>query len=99
MPQKARLRVRGHAHVEVGLVTAYLVALKRAYDSIVLFETLIDRAGRAPLDDRVFAYLFGWNFAGRVCPAVLDPLIDISPLVQINLPQVFRDRKDSSSRR
>jgi hypothetical protein len=47
MPQQASLRVYGHGQVEVELVAAYLGDLKHAYDSVFMFETLVDSMWRA----------------------------------------------------
>jgi hypothetical protein len=50
MPQQGRLRIHGEGEVEVELVGAYLADLKLAYDSILLFEAIIDGLERASRD-------------------------------------------------
>jgi hypothetical protein len=64
-----RPRVHAHGSVEVELVAAFLSDLKRAYDSILLFETIVDRMRRAAHDFPTSLYLFGpdfgWPLASR----------------------------------
>jgi hypothetical protein len=62
MPEQARLRVYGQGDVEVELVAAYLTDLKHAYDSVLLFETIIDGMRRAARDFPFPRYPFGLEF-------------------------------------
>jgi hypothetical protein len=71
MPEHGRLRIHGKGEVEVELVAAYLADLKRAYDSILLFESIIDGLQRAGRDLRFRIALYpiglavGWPVARR----------------------------------
>ncbi len=69
MPEQAHLRIHGHGGVEVEAAIAFLNDLKRAYDSILLFETVIDQTRRAARDFPFlrdpFASDFGWLLASR----------------------------------
>jgi hypothetical protein len=71
MPEQARLRVYGEGDIEVELVAAYLVDLKHAYDSILLFETILDGVWRAahdfpfPLYPFPLDFDFGWPMPRR----------------------------------
>jgi hypothetical protein len=68
--EQVRLRIHGEGEVEVELVAAYLMALKRAYDSILLFESIIDGLNRTAQDVPVparysFGLTIGWPVARR----------------------------------
>lgn len=69
MPTQGILRVHGHGEVEVELVIAYLADLKHAYNSIILFETIIDGLERTSRDFHSPRYPFGlyleWPAARR----------------------------------
>jgi hypothetical protein len=48
MPQQqGKILVHGQGEVEVELISAYLVGLKHAYDSVLVFESVIDGLKRA----------------------------------------------------
>jgi hypothetical protein len=66
MPEEARLRINGHGQVEVELVTAYLFDLKHAYDSILVFESVVEGMGRVPWPR--LSMVFGWPVASRRGP-------------------------------
>lgn len=59
MPQQGRLKVHGEGEIEVELVSAYLTDLKRTYDSIILFEAIVDGIDRASRDFPFPRYPFG----------------------------------------
>jgi len=61
MPQQASLKVYGHGQVEVELVAAYLGDLKHAYDSVLIFEALVDSMRRASGE-----YPSLWPFHGMI---------------------------------
>jgi hypothetical protein len=42
MPEQARLTIHGHGGIVVDFVAAYLADLKHAYDSVVVFELVIE---------------------------------------------------------
>jgi len=69
MPTQGILRVHGQGEVEVELVIAYLADLKHAYNSIILFESIIDGLERASRDFHSPRYPFGlymeWPVARR----------------------------------
>jgi hypothetical protein len=69
MPQIGRLRIHGEGEVEVELVMAFLTNLKRAYDSILLFEAIVDGLDRGSRDFPFPRYPFGfypdWPIARR----------------------------------
>jgi hypothetical protein len=69
MPTQGILRVHGQGEVEVELVIAYLADLKHAYNSIILFESIIDgleRASRAVHSPRYpFGLYMEWPVARR----------------------------------
>ena len=48
MRGQAQLRIHGHGNVEVKYTTEYLADLERAYDSVFLFESIIEDASRLP---------------------------------------------------
>jgi hypothetical protein len=60
MRRQGQLRIHGHGNVEVRYASEYLVDLERAYDSVLLFESIVDDASRLP------RYLERWN--------VVDPM-------------------------
>src|SRR5437870_8461033 len=60
MPQQAHLRVYGQGEVEVELVTAYLGDLKHAYESIIVFEAVIDGLQRTFREFPFPGQIFGW---------------------------------------
>ena len=62
MPEQARLRVYGEGDIEVELVAAYLVDLKHAYDSILLFETILDGVRHTARDFPFPRYPFPLDF-------------------------------------
>jgi hypothetical protein len=59
MPEQGRLRIHGSGEVEVELVIAYLGDLRHAYNSIILFESMIDGLERAERDFPFPRYPFG----------------------------------------
>lgn len=69
MPEQGHLRIHGHGEVEVELVISYLSDLKHAYNSIILFESIIDGLDRAARDFPFPRYPFGlyldWPVARR----------------------------------
>jgi hypothetical protein len=69
MPEQGRLRIHGHGEVEVELVISYLADLKHAYNSIILFESIIDGLERTARDIHFSRYPFGlymdWPVARR----------------------------------
>lgn len=69
MPEQGQLRIHGHGEVEIELVIAYLVDLRHAYNSIILFESIIDGLERAARDFPFPRYPFGmyldWPVARR----------------------------------
>lgn len=42
MPEQGRIRIHGHGDVEVELVAAYLLDLRHAYNSLLVFESAFD---------------------------------------------------------
>jgi hypothetical protein len=61
MPEQGSIRINGHGEVEVALVADYLRDLQHAYNSILIFETTVDRHRRF---FREFSFpLFFGNFA------------------------------------
>jgi hypothetical protein len=60
MPQQAHLRVYGQAEVEVELLTGYLSDLKHAYESIIVFENVIDGMQRAFRDAPFWGQRLDW---------------------------------------
>src|SRR5262245_57358438 len=71
MPERSHLRIHGDGEVEVELVAAYLTDLKHAYDSILVFESIIEGLGRAtrdfpyPYPRYPFGLIIGWPVARR----------------------------------
>jgi hypothetical protein len=69
MAEQSRLRIHGDGEVEVELVTAYLADLEHAYDSILLFESIIEGVRRTsrdfPFPRYQFALTVGWPVARR----------------------------------
>lgn len=69
MPETGRLRIHGEGDVPVELVIEYLADLKHAYNSIVVFESIIEGLQRASRDFPFPRYPFGlyteWPFARR----------------------------------
>lgn len=69
MPEQARLRVHGHGGVEVEFVAAYLADLKHAYESLVVFDSVVDgmrRAAREFPSPLYFATLqYAWPLSSR----------------------------------
>jgi len=59
MPEQGRLRIHGHGEIEVELVIAYLSDLRHAYNSIILFDSIIDGLERAARDFPFSRYPFG----------------------------------------
>lgn len=68
MPEQALLRVHGQGDVEVELVAAYLIDLKHAYDSIFVFESVMDGMQRASREIPVPLYPFGLNLGWPLAP-------------------------------
>lgn len=71
MPQEGRLRIHGQGEVEVARITRYLDDLKHAYDSALIFETVMSGMERAALESpyplRPYLFLSGWPLTrGRV---------------------------------
>lgn len=62
MPEQARLRIHGQGEVEVELVSSYLTDLKHAYDSILVFESVIDGLRRASREFPFVWYPFNLSF-------------------------------------
>jgi hypothetical protein len=65
MPESVHLRVHGHGEVEVDLVTRYLADLAHAYNSILVFESIMNGARRAAREYPFPAYQF---FSGAAWP-------------------------------
>jgi len=70
MPQQqGKIRVHGQGEVEVELISAYLVGLKRAYDSVLVFESVIDGLKRAsrefPFPWHPLGMHYGWPLGPR----------------------------------
>ena len=65
MPEKGRLRIHEEGEVEVELVKRYLAELTRAYNSILLFEAMIDGLHRAsrdfPFPRYPFCFYLDWR--------------------------------------
>ena len=57
--QKGRIRIHGHGEVEVEFISAYLADLKHAYDSVLVFESVIDGLKQAPRE-----FPFQWHPLG-----------------------------------
>ena len=68
MPQQARLRIHGQGEVEVELLTAFLMALKNSYESILVFEATVDGLNRAARDFPFPRYPFSLNFGWPLAP-------------------------------
>jgi hypothetical protein len=69
MPEQARLRLYGQGGVEVEFVAAYLADLKYAYESLVVFEAVVDGMRRAARDFPSALYFatfpYGWPLSPR----------------------------------
>lgn len=65
MSEQGRIRINGHGEVEVELVAAYLIDLRHAYNSILVFETTLDGFQRAYRDS---PYPF---YVGNLAPPLL----------------------------
>ena len=57
MRRKVQLRIHGHGNVEFMYTIEYLTDLERAYNSIFLFESIVEDSDRPP------RYLERWSFA------------------------------------
>jgi hypothetical protein len=60
MPQQAHLRVYGHSDIEVDQVEGYLRDLDQAYNSLLVFDAVIDKLTRSLRGLPLQAPLFGW---------------------------------------
>src|SRR5438552_14410425 len=81
MPDRARLRVYGQGDVEVELIAAYLTDLKHAYDSVLLFEAIIDGMRRTARDFG-FRRPFGLDFGGPAPRRAVRRTRDWPPTVE-----------------
>ncbi len=67
--QQGKIRVYGQGSVEVEFVSAYLIDLKHAYDSILVFESVIDGLKRAsrefPFPWHPLYTYYGWPLGPR----------------------------------
>jgi hypothetical protein len=85
MPQEGRLRIHGQGEIEVERVTRYLSDLKYAYDSIVVFEAVIDGMERAvrdfpyPFSRYLTGFFPGWPLTTR---RAVQPVRDWPPSTQ-----------------
>lgn len=60
MPQRARLKVYGQGGVEVERIAAFLVDLRQAYNSILVFDATLNGLYRASREFEPYRYPFGF---------------------------------------
>ncbi|WP_156782160.1 hypothetical protein [Acidihalobacter aeolianus] len=69
MPQRqGRIRIHGHGEVEVALVEEYLADLKHAYESLLVFESVMDGFKRVSREFPFPVYpglMYGWPLGPR----------------------------------
>ncbi|AXV74049.1 hypothetical protein CJO75_12655 [Ralstonia solanacearum] len=80
MPKRAQLRIHGFGDVEVRFTTEFLVDLEKAYDSIFLFESLMDDIGRFPRYLDVYPADRAWWLRHRLGNAHLAEVATEVPL-------------------
>ena len=70
MPQKeGRIRIHGYGNIEVVLIEEYLVDLKHAYDSLLVFESAMEGFKRVssefPFPFYPAGFIYGWPLGSR----------------------------------
>jgi hypothetical protein len=60
MRKQAQFRIYGHGHVEVKYTAEFLADLERAYDSLFLFESIVEDVSRLP------RYLDRWSLVDPI---------------------------------